>query len=164
MTLIIGNTRDRPIVCITGHFGLFMVKLLMESEVKSMFDVAATLRVFKDDLVISVLVIGDARLVPGPRRHRPVRKAFVLINDRWHLVFAHGQLQLLHLQASVVVDSVEIGDLTILVIQFPMEIEGLSLTDTGVNYESVVGRIYGQIELDDAVAAMDAMIRIGHLT
>ena len=89
--------------------------------------------------------------------------ALVLVNDRWHLVFAHSQYQLLHFQAAMVINGVVISDLAILIVQFAMEIEGLSDTDAGINEKGVIRRINIQLKTNDAVAAMDAVVRIRHL-
>ena len=89
--------------------------------------------------------------------------ALVLVHNGRHLVLVDGEHQLLHLQAAVVVDGVEIGDLTVLVVKCSMEIIALAYTDARVNQCSVVGRIDRQIEADDAVATVDALVGVGLL-
>ena len=141
LTLVIGNTSNGPIVLVAGHLGLLMVVCLMEFKVEPIFYVTTALWVRQNNLIVCVFMIGDARLIPCPRWCRPMSIALVLVYDRRHLVFAHSQYQLLHFQAAMVINGVVISDLAILIVQFAMEIEGLSDTDAGIDDESVVRRI-----------------------
>ena len=133
LAFIVGLTRDRPIVSIAGLFRFRMVKLLMEPEVQSMLDGTASVWVVKNDFVVCVFMIADSRLVPIPTWRRPMCITFILVEHGWHLELVNREYQLLHFQAAVVVDGVEIGDLSVLVIERSMEVVYISNTDAGVN-------------------------------
>ena len=87
-----------------------MVELLMESEVQAVADIAVSVGVREDDLVVSVFVVGLPVLVPGKGWCPVIGIADVLYLDGWGLIFPNGEKEFLHLQAAVVIDGVKIGD------------------------------------------------------
>ena len=164
LAFVVGLSRNRPVIFDTGHLRLLAVEFLMEFQIQPILDGATAVRVIKDDFVVSVLMIGDPRLVPIPTGSRPVCETLILVEHGGHLVLVDRKHQFLHFQATMVVDGVEIGNLAILVIEHPMEVVGVANTDGWVNDGSIVMWIHRQIKSDDTVAAMDAMVGIGHLT
>ena len=164
LTIIIGFPCDGPIIEVACHFCHLVVVFLMEPEIKPMLDGATAIGVVKDDFIVGVFMISDARLVPIPTGGRSVRETLILVKYGRHLVLVDRKHQFLHLQASVVVDSVEISDLAILVIERSVKVVNISDTDSLIYKCRIVGRIDRQVEPDNTVAAMDALIGIGHLT
>ena len=132
----------------------------MELKVQSVFYGTATLRIVKDNFVDGVLVIGGSILVPSPSRRGSLFVTFKLILHWRHLIFAHRKHKPFDFQATMVVDGVKIGRLTILIINRAMESIGFSLTNTWVDKSGVIGRIHGQIESDNTVAAVTTMVDI----
>ena len=154
LAFVIGLTCNRPIIGVTSHLCLLMIVLLMELEVQPVLDGASAVGVVKDDLVGGVFMIGHTRLVPCPRRYRPVFITLILIEHRGHLKLADRQHQFFHFQAAMKVHGVKIGDLPILAIAHAVEVVGFPLTDTGVDECCVIGRIHREVKSDDAIAPM----------
>ena len=66
LAFIIGHPSDGPIEGVTSHLRFFVIILLMELEVKSVLDGAATSGVVENDFVIGIFMIGQSRLIPCP--------------------------------------------------------------------------------------------------
>ena len=160
LAFIVGFTRNRPIIGIASLFRLRMIELLVELEVQSMLDGTTAVWVVKYYFVVGVFMISDTCLVPIPTRRCPMRIALKLV-ERWrHLEFIDRKHQLLHFQAAVVVNGIEIGDLAVLVIERPMKIIGIPNTNGGIYKRGVVRRINRKMKQEDAITFIKTCARL----
>lgn len=104
--------------------GFGLVEFAMKLQIEAVQDVAASCRVGKDDFVVGVLCVGLPGLVPIERRTTVVGIANARLLGRRFLVGTNFQGKFFNLQASVVVDGVEIDDGVVIVFN-TVEIVGL---------------------------------------
>ena len=128
----------------------------MELQLEAVKDVASAVRIGKDDLIVGVLGIGLPGFVPVVGRAVVMGIADAGLFFGRFLVGTYSEYEFFNLEASVVVEGVEIYD-GVGVVFDAVEVVGLRGADFCIHQSGVIGGVHGKVEPNNTVAAVDGM-------